>query len=154
MPFWEAVRVKKGGDVICAGTRLRQIRQGRNASLIRHAVVTGAEEMCTVFYGRLEQILECNIPVHDPAFWSHLSGTRLLLALITPCQTFKKDATKTLVTYTQELNSGCCLQTIQNVVGRIQVEVHNHWGIIDRSSDVARTIFVEDMDIMVEGLDD
>ncbi|PSR75102.1 hypothetical protein PHLCEN_2v9325 [Hermanssonia centrifuga] len=153
MPFWGAVRIKEGGDVIRAGTRLRQIRQGRNASFIRYEVVTGAEEMRTVFYGRLEQILECNIPVNDPAFWSHLSGTRLLLASITPCQTFKKDATKTLVTYTQELNTVVVdIQTIQNVVGRIQV--HNHWGIIDKSSDVARTIFVEDMNIIDDGLDD
>ncbi len=116
-------------------------------------MVTGAKEKWKVFYRKLEQILECNIPVHDTAFWSHLSGTRLLLALITPCQTFKKDATKTLVTYTQQLNTVVVdIQTIQNVVGRIQV--HNHWGIIDRSSDVARTIFVEDMNIIDEGLDD
>ena len=53
----------------------------------------------TIFYGKLKQILEYEIP--DSQFWGILRGKITLLAIITPCVTNGKDATKQLTMYTE-----------------------------------------------------
>lgn len=52
-----------------------------------------------VCYGRLEQILVCELPV-DPVFGA-FSGQTRLLAVLTPSSTAGKDATEDIVSYTQ-----------------------------------------------------
>lgn len=93
-----------------------------------------------IFYGKLELILECDIP--DKKFWGkYLRGTMILLAVITPCVTKGKDAAKQLTTYqhttTQIVTD---LRAISAVVGRVQTR--NRWGIVDRSQDSSRTEFI------------
>lgn len=93
-----------------------------------------------IFYGKLELILECDIP--EKRFWGRvLQGKTVLLAVITPCVTMGKDAAKELTMYqhttTQVVTD---LQTISAVVGRVQTR--NRWGIVDRSEDSSRTEFI------------
>lgn len=93
-----------------------------------------------VFYGKLELILECDIP--DKKFWGrYLQGTTVLLAVVTPCVTMGKDAAQELTTYqhttTQVVTD---LRAISAVVGR--VKTRNRWGIVDRSQDSSRTEFI------------
>ena len=102
-----------------------------------------------IFYGRLDIILECQIP--DKIFWAALRGKKLLLALLTPCSTNGKDATQQVVTYTQITTQVVTdLQAVACVVGRIGTR--NRWGIIDRSGDLARTEFIESNDDWYVGL--
>ena len=93
-----------------------------------------------IFYGRLELILECDIP--DGKFWGRdLRGTTVILAVITPCVTMGKDATKQMTTYqhttTQMVTD---LRAISALIGRVQTR--NRWGIIDRSEESSRTEFI------------
>jgi len=93
-----------------------------------------------IFYGKLDLILECDIP--DKSFWGRdLQGTTVLLAAITPCVTMGKDAAKELTTYqhttTQVVTD---LRTISAVVGRVQTR--NRWGIVNRSEYLSHTEFI------------
>lgn len=94
-------------------------------------------------YGRLERILECNLP-DDQAIWGAASGTRLLLAIITPCLTRKQDATQSVVSYRLEHQSPVTvdLNAVESLIGR--VASRGQWGIIDQSTTAARTVFVEE----------
>ena len=93
----------------------------------------------TIFYGKLKQILEYKIP--DSQFWGILQGKITLLAIITPCVTNGKDATKQLTMYTETtMQIVTNLQTVKCVVGRVLTQ--NRWGIIDRSGDSSRTEFI------------
>lgn len=97
-------------------------------------------EFRAVFYGRLEEILECVIP--DDHFWSSLAGTTLVLALITPISTKGADATEAVVFHRdQDFTAPIVvdLRTIQAPIGRVKKD--GQWGIIDLSLDSARTIF-------------
>lgn len=95
--------------------------------------------MREIFYGKLELILEFEIP--DERFWGDLRRTIALLAVITPCVTMGKDAAKMTTTYqhttTQVVTD---LRTISSVIGRVRTR--NRWGIIERSEDSSRTEFV------------
>ena len=65
----------------------------------------------------------------------------MLLAVITPCVTFGKDATREVTTYKQtaaQVVTDLC--TVSSVVGRIWTR--NRWGIVDRSDESSRTEFV------------
>jgi hypothetical protein len=93
----------------------------------------------TIFYGRLEQILQYEVP--NKKFWGIFRGETRLLAVITPCITNGRDATKDLTTYTDTTTQIVTdLQAVQCVVGRVQTR--NRWGIVDRSSDSSRTEFI------------
>jgi hypothetical protein len=93
----------------------------------------------TIFYGRLERILEYEIP--DTKFWGILHGKTRLLAVITPCITNGRDATKRVTTYTDITTQIVTdLQAVECIVGRVQTR--NRWGIIDRSGDFSRTEFI------------
>jgi hypothetical protein len=93
-----------------------------------------------IFYGRLDLILEFDIL--DQQFWGQqFQGKTVLLAVITPCVTSGKDATKTLTTYSQTTTQVVTdLRTISSVIGRVWTR--NRWGIVDRSEETSRTEFV------------
>jgi hypothetical protein len=100
-----------------------------------------------VLYGRVEKIIECQLP-DDPAFGA-FRGKLRLLAHITPCKTDGKDATLELTSYrTQTAPIITDLATIRAIVGRVQTtgghETQRHWGIIDRSTASARATFEVD----------
>lgn len=89
-------------------------------------------EVRAVFYGRLEEILECEIP--SDRFWGTLSGQTLLLALITPISTRGDDATEKVVFYREQDFTAPIvvdLRTIQAPIGRVKRD--GQWGIIDIS---------------------
>lgn len=71
----------------------------------------------------------------------------MLLAVITPCVTSGKDATKKLTTYSQTTTQVVTdLRTIPSVIGRVQTR--NRWGLVDRSDETSRTEFIpSNMDV-------
>lgn len=99
-----------------------------------------------VFYGELMRILQLNIPSNDD-FWGNMQGRRLLIAVIAPCRGVRnQDATQSVVAYAKNDPSVVALDlaAVQNVVGR--VFTRGKWGIIDRSSSQARTVFVDNLE--------
>ncbi|KAG1763808.1 hypothetical protein EV702DRAFT_951836, partial [Suillus placidus] len=91
-----------------------------------------------VQYGRLEKILVCLLS--NKTQWLGLAGKTLLLALIQPCQTGGRDATKEETHYAINLASIITdLQNVKAVVGR--VESHGKWTIIDHRSNFAKPAF-------------
>ena len=64
------------------------------------------------------------------------------MAVITPCKTDMQDGAKVLVSYKKLLTTVVLsLTAVENVIGRVKCE--EKWGVIDRSSDIARTVFVD-----------
>jgi hypothetical protein len=97
-----------------------------------------------MFYGQLQYILECSLPRSSKLGLP--KSKRFLLAVIVPCITEGKDATCELTTYGRVSTSIVIdLQTIGCVVGR--VKRGKTWGIVDRSGELARTVFVDQQDI-------
>ena len=93
----------------------------------------------TIFYGRLERILECQL--NGDRIWGDFKEKLYLLAVITPCLTHGLDATQELTVYSKMTTAVVTdLRAVQCVIGRIQVR--NFWGIIDRSDKAVRTEFV------------
>lgn len=76
-----------------------------------------------------------------------MQETRQLLAVITPCKTDGKDATTDTVTeYTKFQETIITdLQSVQCVVGRVRRGTKT-WGIIDRSTDEARPVFISEVE--------
>ncbi|KAF8487603.1 hypothetical protein JB92DRAFT_2952457 [Gautieria morchelliformis] len=67
---------------------------------------------------------------------------RHLLALVMPCSTGGRGATKVVTTYSLTTAPIVIdLRTVECVVGRVRRG--NEWGIVDRSGDYARTVFVD-----------
>jgi len=93
-----------------------------------------------IFYGRLDLILKFDVP--DVKFWGpEFRGRTVLLAVITPCVTLGKDATKEVTTYLKTTTQVVTdLRTISSVIGRVWTR--NRWGIVDRSEETSRTEFV------------
>ncbi|KAI1785700.1 hypothetical protein LXA43DRAFT_899245 [Ganoderma leucocontextum] len=151
IPAWGKVRIGHGGDSIRAigAVRVRDSALSeRNSLFVRYEIVaifdraTGKDDTRQVQYGELLAILELAFDPTQP-LWKHLGGTSLLLAIITPCRTRGEDATKTLTLYWKTLaNVVVDLHAVQAVVGRVKSRYH--WGIIDRSNDLARTLFTLD----------
>jgi hypothetical protein len=98
-----------------------------------------------VLYGRVEKVIQCQLP-DDPATFGDFSGKLRLFAYITPCKTDGKDASQELTFYHNETAPIITdLTTIQAVVGRVQttggMTNRKQWGIIDRSTALVRTAF-------------
>jgi hypothetical protein len=75
-------------------------------------------------------------------FWGDWKGQHLLLALITPCKTNDKDAALETVLY--RMNSSQIVVDLRTVTSKIgRVKTRGEWGIIDRSTGIARTVFVD-----------
>ena len=92
-----------------------------------------------IFYGRLEEILVCQLP-KDNSFWSFFSGQTRLLAVITPCTTFGKDASKELTSCTHMTRPIVTdLRTIVAGVGRI--ETRGQHFIVDRTQGLLHPTF-------------
>ena len=73
-----------------------------------------------MLYGRIERIIECQLP-NKPAVFGEFSGKPHLFAHITPCKTDGKDATEELTFYhTETAPIITDLGTICAVVGRVQ----------------------------------
>ena len=100
--------------------------------------------MTAICYGRLEQIMVCELPT-DP-FLEELSGTTWLLALVTPCNTQGRHAILEHTTYsTQAASIIMDVRSIRAVVGRVQSRTE--WAIIDRSPASSHAAFaVDDID--------
>lgn len=159
MKSWGGVRIKGGGDSIrCVYPGRRRLNE-RDASYVcvsgavinmtayspfdKYEHIRGNENQRTVQYGRIERILECNLP-NSVVLWGALTGARLLLAVITPCLTRGQDAADTVVSYRLQ-HKGLVvvdLNAVESLVGR--VATRGAWGIIDQSSKAARTVFVDD----------
>lgn len=91
-------------------------------------------------YGQLNAIYEIIIPVARRL--NLRTPTLYLLADLTPCNTNGRNAASEAVFYsTTKAPTIINLLLVENVIGR--VKRGSEWGIIDRSSAEARTIFVE-----------
>ena len=81
----------------------------------------------------------------ESAFWGAHANKHLLLALISPCKTNGRDGAKELTSFkplqASESQVIVDLQTITSKIGR--VETRGRWGIIDRSTEAARTVFYD-----------
>ena len=96
-----------------------------------------------IFYDQLESILDVFLPPTHTL--DIMQPKHFLLALVTPCSTRGKDATRDVTTY-EEMTRPVIIdiRTIECVVGRVQRG--NTWGIIDRSGDITCTVFVDPED--------
>lgn len=103
-----------------------------------------------VMYGRVEKVIECQLP--NSQIFGDFRGRLRLLALITPCKTDGRDATKELTFYETETAPIITdLATVRSVVGRVKTTlrpstVRHHWSIIDRSTALARATFEEQVE--------
>ncbi|KAJ7466345.1 hypothetical protein FB451DRAFT_1561112 [Mycena latifolia] len=104
-----------------------------------------------LFYGRLEQILVCALSKDN--IFGGFSGKTRLLAVITPCSTAGKDATKEIVAYTRIAAMIVTdVQTVSAVVGRIRTR--EQWTIVDRSGGLVKPEFVPSAELIDEGTQD
>jgi hypothetical protein len=99
----------------------------------------------------MEQRSTLSVMANYTGFWNaHLmmqkcGGKRRLLAVVIPCKTEGKDATKVVTEYNGfRAPIVTDLQAIQQVVGHVQRR--NTWCIIDRSTEEARPIFISGED--------
>lgn len=97
--------------------------------------------MVQTFYGQLKYIVELLLL---PA--SEILGIpnqqQLLLACIEPCITQGKDVTLEVKMYTRMSTAIFIdIQAVGTVVG--QIKRRNEWAIVDRNSELARTVFVD-----------
>lgn len=144
MALWKKVRIQNGGDSIQTHSATRSSKKQRNSSYVRYELeyedrVNGALHVVQlVQYGRLEKILVCSLS--NDTQWLGLAGKTLLLALIRPCQTEGRDATKEEARYSRNLASIITdLRNVKGVVGR--VKSRGEWTIIDRRSSFAKPAF-------------
>ncbi|KAI0719170.1 hypothetical protein C8T65DRAFT_569739, partial [Cerioporus squamosus] len=145
VPAWAKIRIGQGGDSI--QTYLNQHERlgahERNSSYVRGGSVRARDGTLrnAVQYGKLLGVFELSF---DPIpRWKALGGTTLLLAFIRPCKTRGEDAATQLTLYEHyRAEMIIDLSAVQAVVGRVRSR--NSWGIIDRSHDLARAVFVND----------
>jgi len=110
----------------------------RNLQYEVNVIDAKGDTIRTIFYGRLERILDFDVP--DNACFGTFRGTRRLLAVITPCVTNGKDATNQLTGYTRTTTEIVTdLQAIEAVVGRVYSR--KTWWIVDRTDGMARVVF-------------
>ncbi|KAJ7477663.1 hypothetical protein FB451DRAFT_1032869 [Mycena latifolia] len=144
MPRWGKVRIVDGDSIrstsACAGESSDVTE--RDMSFARYELQVKAHDdtwITRVFYGRLEEILVCEL-LDDP-LWLDMAATTRLLAVITPCSTSGKDAAQESTFYTQMSTPIVTdIRTIIAVVGRIKTRAE--WMIIDRSGSPIHPEFV------------
>lgn len=93
----------------------------------------------------MEEIIECTLPPN--ARLGYTQPRMFLLAVITGCETNGADATKARASFNkfETTLQIVDLNAIGSVVGRIHCGTAiPQWVIIDRSPDLARTVFTED----------
>ncbi|KAJ7621835.1 hypothetical protein B0H17DRAFT_1290387 [Mycena rosella] len=153
MPSWGKVRILDGDSIRSASAAGKGTGPERDSSYVRYELQVQERTrrlghpietrwVPQIFYGRLEQILVCDVPKGE--LWGGFSGKTRLLAVITPCSTGGKDATEEIVSYdrmtTQIVTD---LQTISSVVGRIKTR--GKWTIIDRSGGLIKPEFIAEL---------
>ncbi|KAJ7173919.1 hypothetical protein C8R43DRAFT_873817, partial [Mycena crocata] len=114
MPSWGKVRIVDGDSIrsMSACGDESTMETLRDMSFVRVPYL-----LFFLFYGRLEEILVCPLP-EKPVF-REMSNTTRLLAVITPCVTAGKDASKEWTAYTRMTTPIVTdLATIVAVVGR------------------------------------
>ncbi|KAJ7443299.1 hypothetical protein FB451DRAFT_1057037 [Mycena latifolia] len=144
MPRWGKVRIVDGDSIrstsACAGESSDVTE--RDMSFARYELQVKAHDdtwITRVFYGRLEEILVCELP--DDPLWLDMAATTRLLVVITPCSTSGKDAAQESTFYTQMTTPIVTdIRTIIAVVGRIKTRAE--WMIIDRSGSPIHPEFV------------
>jgi hypothetical protein len=151
MTSWGKVRIKDGGDAMRSSSASGSDQSSeRNSSFVRvshllpmlsprlivisqyELIVRDADDasLRTIFYGQLQRILEYDVP--DDNCFGAFRGTKRLLAVIMPCATNGKDATKELTSYSRTTGEIVTdLRAIEAVVGR--VKSRKKWWIIDRT---------------------
>ena len=93
-----------------------------------------------MFYGQLKYVLELQLlhfeDIEIPRKQHYLLG------FVEPCITNGKDVTRELTMYTRMSTAIFIdIRTIGSMVCR--VKRHNEWGIVDRSDELAQTVFVD-----------
>ncbi|KAG1744430.1 hypothetical protein EDB19DRAFT_1894577 [Suillus lakei] len=144
MVLWKKVRIQNGRDSIRTHSATRRSMKQRNSLYVQYelkyenCINRVLQVVWLVQYGRLKKILVR--PLSNNTQWLGLTGKTLLLALIQPCQTGGRDATKEETHYSRNLvNIITDLQNVKGVVGR--VESRGEWTIIDRRSNFAKPAF-------------
>lgn len=92
-------------------------------------------------YGQLVDIFYIELNEHNDAN----AGTKYLLGHVLPSKILKhQDAAEKVVEYQQMDRNPLIINllSIDATVGR--VKRHNTWGIVDRSRDAVRTLFIDD----------
>ncbi|KAH9481215.1 hypothetical protein JR316_0005736 [Psilocybe cubensis] len=145
---WGKVRIM-GGDTIEVHSE-HAIENKRSRSWVKYELLgvtkdrnnNVIDENAEICYGRLELILEFNVPGDD--FWGLWKRSLRLLAVVTPYRTNGKNAATTLTVFRESDKRATIaldLQSITNAIGRIYRE-QKGWAIVDRSDEYSRTIFV------------
>ena len=98
------------------------------------------QEIIQTFYGQLKYVLELQLPHSEdigiPRKQRYLSG------FVEPSITNGKDMTQEYTMFTQmSMAIFIDVRAIGSVVGH--VKRHNKWGIVDRSGELAQTVFVD-----------
>ncbi|KAJ7457314.1 hypothetical protein FB451DRAFT_1142567 [Mycena latifolia] len=152
MPSWGKVRIVDGDSIRSHSAAGKGTSPERNSSYIRVSnTISSTTWVTQLFYGRLEQILVCALP-KDHIFGG-FSGKTRLLAVITPCSTAGKDATKEIVAYNRIAAMIVTdVQTVSAVVGRIRTR--EQWTIVDRSGGLVKPEFVPSAELIDEGTQD
>ncbi|KAJ7237962.1 hypothetical protein C8J57DRAFT_1566441 [Mycena rebaudengoi] len=133
MPSWGKVRIVEGDSIRSLSACGDGVDSQRDMSFVRVLYYR-------LFYGRLEKILECELP--DDELFGEYAATTRLLAIITPCVTSGKDAAQEYTSYnrtTTEIVTD--LQTVVAVVGR--AETQGKWVIIDRTGGLIHPVFID-----------
>lgn len=107
----------------------------------------------TIFYGAVEEIIECTLPAAPQLRFTH--PHKFLLAVITGCDTNGADATKVRASFDkfETTKQIVDLNAIGSVVGRVRCGTATpQWVIIDRSPDLARTAFTDDALVNLGGI--
>ncbi|KAJ7436328.1 hypothetical protein FB451DRAFT_1061778 [Mycena latifolia] len=152
MPSWGKVRIVDGDSIRSHSAAGKGTSPERNSLYIRVSnTISSTTWVTQLFYGRLEQILVCALP-KDHIFGG-FSGKTRLLAVITPCSTAGKDATKEIVAYNRIAAMIVTdVQTVSAVVGRIRTR--EQWTIVDRSGGLVKPEFVPSAELIDEGTQD
>lgn len=95
------------------------------------------------FYAQLEHIFSWELPEDHSLEGSQL---RKLFAVVRNCITTGLDATTKPVTYTKMATSLTVIEltAISCAIGRVKVGDGNRWGIVDRSNQWVRPVFIEE----------
>ncbi|KAF7372933.1 hypothetical protein MSAN_00500000 [Mycena sanguinolenta] len=147
MPRWGKLRIIDGDSITTAFTLTRGEKGIRDKSYVRYEIEVRKRTepdnkmhwVPQVCYGRLEQILVCELP--DNELFGAFAGKTRLLAVLIPCSTAGRDATKEILSYTQTNSKIVAdLQSVSAVIGRMQTR--GKWVIIDRTAGLIKPEFV------------
>nr|GAT46989.1 predicted protein [Mycena chlorophos] len=146
MPRWGKVRIPEGDSIRAAWATPEDDEDFRDNTAVRFSaeVLEKAGDgqrvwVDRLFYGRLEEILVCQMPSEE--VFGRFAGQIRLIAAITPFATNGQDATKGIVTYTRELTRMVVeADYVTALVGRF--ETRKKWVIVDRTRGLVNPEFV------------